>query len=158
MTNWVHKLEQLLREHPTPYLGDSKVLLAKRLAQCLNPSLPTGCHASTLRVYRVIFHNLEMLKNKSKSSDKLNDSENEEYIKEMASNLAYFSIGLFPSFQYSSQTVMITFFIGKLKKCFAPINILIMMIIGVKRFFFSQCIPFLKICIFIYLSPSGNRI
>jgi hypothetical protein len=36
-----------------------KINLAKRLAQCLNPSLPAGVHSTTLNVYSTIFNNFD---------------------------------------------------------------------------------------------------
>lgn len=37
-----------------------KVLLAKRLAQSLNPTLPGGLHEITLEVYDLIFENIRV--------------------------------------------------------------------------------------------------
>src|SRR5690606_31514283 len=37
-----------------------KVLLGKRLAQCLNPSLPHGLHEITLEVYDMLFDNIRV--------------------------------------------------------------------------------------------------
>lgn len=37
-----------------------KVLLAKRLAQSLNPSLPAGLHEETLHVYDILFENIKV--------------------------------------------------------------------------------------------------
>jgi hypothetical protein len=31
------------------------MLVAKRLAQCLNPALPSGVHQKTLEVYSIVF-------------------------------------------------------------------------------------------------------
>jgi hypothetical protein len=38
-----------------------KLILAKRLAQCLNPGLPTGVHAKTLQVYKIILERCGVL-------------------------------------------------------------------------------------------------
>ena len=37
-----------------------KVLLGKRLAQCLNPSLPHGLHEITLEIYEILFDNIRV--------------------------------------------------------------------------------------------------
>ena len=39
----LQKIEGLLKEHPSPYISD-KLVLAKRLAQCLNPQLSIAIH------------------------------------------------------------------------------------------------------------------
>lgn len=47
---------QALQSHPPDLpIVPHKVLVAKRLAQCLNPSLPSGVHQKTLEVYTYIF-------------------------------------------------------------------------------------------------------
>ena len=38
-----------------------KVLLGKRLAQCLNPSLPHGLHEITLEIYDMLFENISVM-------------------------------------------------------------------------------------------------
>ena len=38
-----------------------KVLLGKRLAQCLNPSLPHGLHEITLEIYDMLFENIRVM-------------------------------------------------------------------------------------------------
>lgn len=47
---------QALQSHP-PSLSvvPNKVIVAKRLAQCLNPSLPSGVHQKALEVYEYVF-------------------------------------------------------------------------------------------------------
>lgn len=35
-----------------------KILVAKRLAQCLNPALPSGVHSKALEVYEIVFKNI----------------------------------------------------------------------------------------------------
>ena len=37
-----------------------KLLLGKRLAQCLNPSLPHGLHEITLEIYDTLFENIRV--------------------------------------------------------------------------------------------------
>lgn len=47
---------QALQTHPPDLpVVPHKVLVSKRLAQCLNPSLPSGVHQKTLEVYTYIF-------------------------------------------------------------------------------------------------------
>ena len=62
-----------------------KISLAKRLAQCLNQSLPSGVHEMDLDVYSMLFDNI-----KSNNSNFLGD------------NLGLYSAGLFPFFAYAS--------------------------------------------------------
>ena len=60
---------------------NDKLLLGKRLAQCLNPECPSGLHEVTLEVYEIILNNII-----SRYKDKLMD------------NLYIYSYGLFPFF------------------------------------------------------------
>jgi hypothetical protein len=47
---------QALQTHPPDQpVVPHKVLVSKRLAQCLNPSLPSGVHQKALEVYTYIF-------------------------------------------------------------------------------------------------------
>jgi hypothetical protein len=48
-------LQQALQSHPSLPLIPSKSLVSQRLAQCLNPRLPSGVHQKTLEVYNYIF-------------------------------------------------------------------------------------------------------
>ena len=52
---------QALQSHP-PSLAvvPNKVIVAKRLAQCLNPTLPSGVHQKALEVYEYIFSLLKV--------------------------------------------------------------------------------------------------
>ena len=56
-----------------------QVTLAKRLAQCLNPSLPSGVHNKALKAYDLVFAHLSRAR--------------------LVADLAIFSIGLFGLFQ-----------------------------------------------------------
>ncbi|KAI8997999.1 Dopey, N-terminal-domain-containing protein [Gaertneriomyces semiglobifer] len=50
------KLAKVLQAHPNPNPPlPRKHLIAKRLAQCLNPALPAGVHQKTIEVYFLIF-------------------------------------------------------------------------------------------------------
>lgn len=62
-----------------------KVSVTKRLAQCLNPALPTGVHQKAVEVYDLIFASLEL-----------------EYLK---TNIHLLTLGLFPAFHQSSTSV-----------------------------------------------------
>lgn len=73
---------KLLEDYPTYYIPE-KLTFAKRLAQCLNPTLPHGTHKIALQVYARLFKNLRT------GDDFLND-------------LPIFCIGLFPFFQNCS--------------------------------------------------------
>lgn len=48
-------LKILLHYMPKVDMLPRKNLISKRLAQCLNPALPSGVHQKTLEVYTVIF-------------------------------------------------------------------------------------------------------
>ncbi|KAK1600247.1 Dopey, N-terminal-domain-containing protein [Colletotrichum navitas] len=48
-------LKALQARHPSTTTIPSKAIVAKRLSQCLNPSLPSGVHQKTLEVYSYIF-------------------------------------------------------------------------------------------------------
>ena len=62
-----------------------KVLMAKRLAQSLNPSLPGGLHEITLEVYDMIYENI-----RANNGDSL------------GFDLGLYSSGLFPIFQFAT--------------------------------------------------------
>ncbi|SZF02930.1 unnamed protein product [Blumeria hordei] len=54
--SFLSRLLKSLQSHPPACTQvPSKALVAKRLAQCLNPSLPSGVHQKTLEVYNFIF-------------------------------------------------------------------------------------------------------
>ncbi|RDW78114.1 hypothetical protein BP5796_05966 [Coleophoma crateriformis] len=54
--SFLSRLLKSLQAHPTNTVTvASKELVAKRLAQCLNPSLPSGVHQKALEVYGFIF-------------------------------------------------------------------------------------------------------
>ncbi|OBR15669.1 Cellular morphogenesis regulator [Colletotrichum higginsianum IMI 349063] len=48
-------LKALQARHPSTTTIPSKAVVAKRLSQCLNPSLPSGVHQKALEVYSYIF-------------------------------------------------------------------------------------------------------
>ncbi|KAG0158259.1 hypothetical protein PDIDSM_5772 [Penicillium digitatum] len=54
--SFLGRLLKALQTHPPDQpVVPHKVLVSKRLAQCLNPSLPSGVHQKTLEVYAYIF-------------------------------------------------------------------------------------------------------
>ena len=64
-----------------------KIVLARNLAQCLNPQLPIGVHQKTIRIYELIFKNLAL--------DGLS----------WAEDLGLFSMGLLPFMKFCSVQV-----------------------------------------------------
>ena len=94
--NWLQKIANLLKEHPSPYISE-KITFAKRLAQCLNPVLPYGVHQQALRVYEQIFKNMQ-----GDSEDRMN----QEYMRLFCEDMAIYSVGLFPFFQNASSQVI----------------------------------------------------
>lgn len=81
--NWLQKTAKLLETHPTKYIPQKK-LLAKRLSQCLNDSLPIGIHRTALSIYVIIFEQI-------KDNRGL-----------LSQDIAIYSFGLFPFFPKSS--------------------------------------------------------
>ena len=78
--------------HLTKYQGaidfsqiSTKYMLAKRLAQCLNPEFPNGVHEVVLDIYKILFTNI-MVKEDMQLMD----------------NLALYASGLFPFFSHAS--------------------------------------------------------
>jgi hypothetical protein len=63
----------------------TKHMLAKRLAQCLNPEFPNGVHEVVLDIYKILINNIMM-----RQDMKLMD------------NLGLYACGLFPFFTYAS--------------------------------------------------------
>ena len=71
-------------DHFNLSLLKEKISLSKRLAQCLNPSLPGGVHEVTLRSYEMILDNIIKYKENDKS---------------LGEDLPLYASGLFPFFQ-----------------------------------------------------------
>ncbi len=80
-------------------------ILAKRLAQCLNKDLPGGLHEVSIKLYAFVLHNLSS-----------NNSQN------LGKNLALFSSGLFPFYQYASAQNKINYLESIIKKVYLCIN------------------------------------
>mmetsp|Transcript_25712 Transcript_25712/g.45106 ORF Transcript_25712/g.45106 Transcript_25712/m.45106 type:complete len:1285 (-) Transcript_25712:1832-5686(-) len=83
LIKWLRKVKNALDKHPRSCIPE-KYTLAKRLAQCLNPSLPQGLHLSTLQIYDTI------LKHKDENGEPFD----EDY--------GMYSAGIFPYFLYAS--------------------------------------------------------
>jgi hypothetical protein len=66
----------------------NRVILAKRLSQCLNAALPSGVHAKALDVYALVFMKMGV------------DTMKQDYF--------LFTGGLFPLLQYASMSVKVS--------------------------------------------------
>lgn len=97
--SWLQRLEILLSENRncTPGITE-KITLGKRLSQCLNPILPPGTHLQALKVYDLVFLNMD-LHNYQKNAASL------DYVFHYSQELGIYSSGLFPFFQYASSQV-----------------------------------------------------
>jgi hypothetical protein len=86
IVSFLSRLGKTLSSHTSPSIDiPKKLIVAKRLAQCLNPALPAGIHQKTLDVYHLIF---SLIGNERLQSD-----------------LAIYSIGLFPFLQHAQQSL-----------------------------------------------------
>ncbi|KAH8923425.1 hypothetical protein BT69DRAFT_1350163 [Atractiella rhizophila] len=79
------KLLKTLQQSPPFTLIPHRLVVSKRLSQCLNPALPTGVHQRALEVYTVIFERI--------------GTEN------LKRDLAVWSSGIFPFFASASTSV-----------------------------------------------------
>lgn len=81
----LQRVNRVLHKHfDTQYLPD-KMLLAKRLAQCLTSSLPSGVHLKTLETYHLVFQRIG----------------NER----LAKDLPIYAVGLFPLLSYAATSL-----------------------------------------------------
>eukprot|EP00002_Diphylleia_rotans_P025783 TRINITY_DN5114_c0_g1_i4.p1 TRINITY_DN5114_c0_g1~~TRINITY_DN5114_c0_g1_i4.p1 ORF type:complete len:2006 (-),score=388.98 TRINITY_DN5114_c0_g1_i4:487-6504(-) len=80
----IQKLFKVIHRSTEFQFIPESLTVAKRLAQCLNPNLPSGVHIKALETYELIF---------GKNKDHLSQ------------DLILFSSGLFPFFQYASTQV-----------------------------------------------------
>lgn len=88
------------------YYVSDKIVLAKRLAQCLNPkSLPSGLHEIALELYDIIFENIRKNQNNCLGED-----------------LGLYSIGLFPFFQYATVPNKTLYLNSIIKKHYLELN------------------------------------
>lgn len=97
------------------YNVTDKITLSKRLAQCLNPkSLPSGLHEIALELYDTIFENIRQNQNNYLGDD-----------------LALYSVGLFPFFQFATVPNKTLFLNNIIKKHY----------IELKEEEFASCLP-----------------
>ena len=59
INNWLRSLSSILRDNPSPYINE-KVLLSKRLNQCINPVLPEKVHEEVLTIHQLLFLNIRV--------------------------------------------------------------------------------------------------
>ncbi|RKP08001.1 Dopey, N-terminal-domain-containing protein [Thamnocephalis sphaerospora] len=83
--SFLGKLLKAFQLYPQFPVVPHKLVVTKRLAQCLNPALPTGVHQKTLEVYAYILEKI--------GPDQL------------ACDLSLFAYGLFPFLQHASTSV-----------------------------------------------------
>ena len=82
------RLIKLLQSYPQFASIPRKIIVAKRLAQCLNPALPAGVHQKALEAYTVIFE-------AAGSS------------RQLLEDLPLWSLGIFPLLSYASMSVKV---------------------------------------------------
>ncbi len=103
------------------YNVTDKITLSKRLAQCLNPkSLPSGLHEIALELYDTIFENIRRNQNNYLGED-----------------LALYSVGLFPFFQFATVPNKTIFLNNIIKKHYLEL----------KEEEFASCLPGFVTCI-----------
>lgn len=95
------KLLKTLQSHPNYSIIPHKLIVAKRLSQCLNPALPQGVHQRALDVYAYIL--------KTIGPDGLRR------------DLQVWSTGLFPFFQYAATAVR-PIVLGLFEKFYLPLQ------------------------------------
>jgi len=84
--HWLQKVMKCLEDYPS-YNIPEKLTFGKRLAQCLNPTLPPSIHINTIQVYSLIFR---IMKDTGFN---------------WCEDLGLYSIGIFPLFQYAASQV-----------------------------------------------------
>lgn len=85
-----------------------KLIVAKRLSQCLNPALPTGVHQRALEVYAHIFAvvgvRAQLVRSTAQGADVIAYHKSEG----LKADLALWSSGLFPFFEYAATSVKVS--------------------------------------------------
>lgn len=79
------RLNKTLTAFPQFPVVPKKLVVCKRLSQCLNPNLPAGVHERTLETYSIIFQKIG--------------------IDGLRNDLPIFSFGIFPFFEYASSAI-----------------------------------------------------
>lgn len=82
LIRYLLRLQKTLTKYAQLPLIPDKVLVAKRLYQCLNPSLPPGVHEKTLETLELIFSRIGR--------------------ERLARDLAFYSEGIFPLYRHAS--------------------------------------------------------
>ncbi|KAJ3334101.1 hypothetical protein HDU76_010223 [Blyttiomyces sp. JEL0837] len=82
---FLSRLLKTLQAHSHYSIVPRKLIVAKRLAQCLNPALPAGVHQKSIEVYNVIFESAGPA--------------------QLAEDLPLWSYGLFPFLQHAAMSV-----------------------------------------------------
>ncbi|EDO05456.1 dopey N-terminal domain containing protein [Babesia bovis T2Bo] len=100
LMNCLIKLHKSILQSPICEIPQ-KEIICKRLAQCLNPQLPSGIHVRALEVYSSILQKVGP--------------------EGLAQNLALFSSGLFPFFTYSSSSVR-PIFLNIIEQFYIPLG------------------------------------
>ncbi|KAJ3367371.1 hypothetical protein GGF31_007536 [Allomyces arbusculus] len=85
MITFLSKLAKTIQSFPSPPNVPGKLLVSKRLAQCLNPVLPAGVHQKALETYSVVFDVLGPEK--------------------LANDATIWTFGLFPYFTFAPMSV-----------------------------------------------------
>jgi hypothetical protein len=57
--NWLANVESLMKDYPSPFIAD-KILLSKRLNQCMNHILPERVHEAVIRIHQMLFRNMKL--------------------------------------------------------------------------------------------------
>ncbi|KAL5265755.1 hypothetical protein ACHWQZ_G006460 [Mnemiopsis leidyi] len=85
LCSYLTKLKRILQNNAKYNLIPKKLLVAKRLSQCLHHALPSGVHLKTLEVYVIIFKRIGM--------------------ERLSRDLSIYSMGLFPLLGHSAMSV-----------------------------------------------------
>lgn len=48
-----------MKDYPSPFIAD-KILLSKRLNQCMNHILPERVHEAVIRIHQMLFRNMKL--------------------------------------------------------------------------------------------------
>lgn len=86
-------VEVLLTDFPSPFIAD-KILLSKRLNQCMNPILPEKVHETVLSIHQRLFRNMRV-----SVDGNIND-----YIKLFAEDLGVYSVSILPHLVHTNNS------------------------------------------------------
>jgi len=84
---YLSKLNKVFEKYPKSTHIQSKLIISKRLSQCLNSSLPSGCHIKALETYDIIFSRIGQ--------------------ERLARDISIYATGLFPLFHLASTDVRV---------------------------------------------------